>query len=134
NPGITTQHHLLLYAYFAVGIFSAMLMEYEVHFYSSGVIEEDWTKESLGENAAVATLGSTLGALLTCALLVLGAIVFLPRTIFPDALSTTLMPANLPFGPRTLNLALGGMLACIAGAAIETTLSGAYKICQFYHF
>lgn len=31
----------LLYAYFAVGIFSAMLMAYEVHFYSSGAIEED---------------------------------------------------------------------------------------------
>ena len=27
--------HTLLYAYFAVGIFSALLMEYEVHFYSS---------------------------------------------------------------------------------------------------
>src|SRR5881394_3456257 len=31
---------VLLYAYFAVGIFSALLMEYEVHFYSSGAIEE----------------------------------------------------------------------------------------------
>jgi manganese transport protein len=33
----------LRYWYFAVGIFSAMLMEYEVHFYSSGSLEEDWT-------------------------------------------------------------------------------------------
>src|SRR4051812_48622411 len=32
--------HLLVYAYFAVGIFSALLMEYEVHFYSSGAMEE----------------------------------------------------------------------------------------------
>jgi Mn2+/Fe2+ NRAMP family transporter len=122
-----------LYAYFAAGIFSAMLMEYEVHFYSSGAIEEDWGKENLGENVAVSTLGSSLGAVLTVALVVLGALVFLPRAIFPDALSTTLMPANLPFGPRTLQLALAGVLACVTGAAIETALSGAYNICQFYN-
>src|SRR5213075_1831439 len=79
---------VLLYAYFAVGIFSAMLMEYEVHFYSSGAIEEDWKAEDLGENIAVAGLGSTLGAVLTGALLVLGALTFLPRSIFPNALST----------------------------------------------
>src|SRR5438270_12779977 len=35
--------HTLLYWYFAVGIFSAMLMAYEVLFYSSGALEEDWT-------------------------------------------------------------------------------------------
>src|SRR5256885_7960699 len=49
--------HSLLYAYFAVGIFSALLMEYEVHFYSSGAIEEDWNTNDLGENFWVAGLG-----------------------------------------------------------------------------
>lgn len=127
------QHNLLLYAYFAVGIFSAMLMEYEVHFYSSGAIEEDWKVEDLGENVAVAGIGSALGALLTCALLILGAIVFFPRGIFPNAISTTALPAALPFGPRTLEMALVGILVCISGAAVETALSGAYNICQFYN-
>jgi manganese transport protein len=75
--------HLLLYAYFAVGIFSALLMEYEVHFYSSGAIEEDWTAKDLGENFVVAAFGSVLGAVLTMGLLVLGALVFLPRGISP---------------------------------------------------
>jgi Mn2+/Fe2+ NRAMP family transporter len=132
-PGGDT-HRLLLYGYFAVGIFSAMLMEYEVHFYSSGVIEEDWKAEDLGENAAVAMLGSTLGAILTVALLLLGALLFLPRAIFPDMLSTAVMPAALVFGPMSLKLALLGVLACVAGATIETGLSGAYNICQFYDF
>jgi manganese transport protein len=129
----TASYPLSLYAYFAVGIFSAMLMEYEVHFYSSGAIEEEWTEDSLGENVAVATLGSTFGAVLTCALVALGAIVFLPRGIFPENLSTTAMPVNLLFSPAVLNIAFGGMLACIGGAAIETALSGAYNICQFYN-
>src|SRR5262245_963150 len=39
-------HQTLRYWYFAVGIFSAMLMVYEVHFYSSGALEEDWTERT----------------------------------------------------------------------------------------
>jgi Mn2+/Fe2+ NRAMP family transporter len=128
------KHGLVLFAYFAVGIFSAMLMEYEVHFYSSGAIEEDWKAEDLGENFAVAGFGSTLGAVLTVALLLLGVLVFLPRSIFPNALSTAVMPAALTAGPTTLKLALAGIFACIGGAAIETALSGAYNVCQFYDF
>ena len=43
-------HQSALYAFFAVGIFSALLMAYEVHFYSSGAIEENWKPKDLGEN------------------------------------------------------------------------------------
>lgn len=122
----------LLYAYFGVGIFSAMLMEYEVHFYSSGAMEEDWKPKDLSENFMVASLGSILGSLLTVALLVLGALIYLPRGIFPDLLSTAVFAGSFPFAQKALMLALLGTLACIAGAAIETALSGGYNICQFY--
>jgi Mn2+/Fe2+ NRAMP family transporter len=125
--------HALLYWYFAVGIFSAMLMEYEVHFYSSGAIEEDWTTADLGENFMVASLGSALGSLLTVGLLALGALVFLPRGIFPQLLSTTSMAGAFPFARKALVLALIGTLACISGAAVETALSGAYNVCQFFN-
>jgi manganese transport protein len=125
--------HSLLYGYFAVGIFSALLMEYEVHFYSSGAIEEDWTKKDLGENFMVAGLGSLLGAVLTTGLLALGALVFLPRGIFPNTLSTTVIAGAFPFGPRALVLAILGVLACLSGAAIETALSGGYNVCQFFN-
>lgn len=123
----------LLYGYFAVGMFSALLMEYEVHFYSSGALEEDWTAKDLGENFMVASLGSVLGALLTTALLVLGVILFLPRGIFPDILSTTSMAGAFPFGHKALILALLGTMACLSGAAIETGLSGGYNLCQFFN-
>src|SRR5256714_8663189 len=107
-----------LYAYFAVGIFSALLMEYEVHFYSSGAIEEGWTAKDLPENTIVATTGIVLGSLLTCALLVLGAVVFLPRGVFPDMLSTTVLPVALPMGSTGLRIALIGILACVASAGV----------------
>ena len=125
--------HTLLYWYFGVGIFSAMLMEYEVHFYSSGAIEEDWTTDDLGENFMVASLGSVLGSLLTVGLLALGALVFLPRGIFPQLMSTTTMAGAFPFAKKALIVALLGTLACISGAAVETALSGAYNVCQFFN-
>jgi manganese transport protein len=124
--------HILLYAYFGVGIFSAMLMEYEVHFYSSGAIEEDWKPKDLGENFAVASFGSILGSLLTVGLLALGALIYLPRHIFPDLLSSAIFAGAFPFGRRALVVALLGTFACIAGASIETALSGGYNVCQFY--
>ena len=126
-------HGALLYGYFAVGVFSAVLMVYEVHFYSSGAIEEDWKTKDLSENFFVASLGATLGALLTAALLVLGALVFRPDGIFPEILSTSLIAEAFPFAHRALIIALLGSLACVSGAALETALSGAYNLCQFFN-
>ena len=125
--------HTLLYWYFAVGIFSAMLMEYEVHFYSSGAIEEDWTPKDLAENFLVAAFGSLLGSLLTVGLLALGVILFLPRAIFPQTLSTAVFSGAFPFAQRALIAAIVGCLACLAGATVETALSGGYNVCQFFN-
>ncbi|HXF11512.1 MAG TPA: divalent metal cation transporter, partial [Terriglobales bacterium] len=122
----------LLYAYFGVGIFSAMLMEYEVHFYSSGAMEEDWKPKDLSENFMVASLGSVLGSLLTVGLLILGALIYLPRGIFPDLLSSAVFGGAFPFAQKALMLALFGTLACIGGAAVETALSAGYNVCQFH--
>jgi Mn2+/Fe2+ NRAMP family transporter len=109
-----------------------MLMEYEVHFYSSGVIEERWKLEDLSENFAVASLGSVCGALLTVALLILGALLFLPRGIFPEHLSTATVAIAAPLGRRGMLFGLLGAMACMSGAAVETMLSGAYNFCQFF--
>jgi len=127
------KQQIFLYAYFAIGIFSAMLMEYEVHFYSSGAIEEEWKVKDLGENFMVASLGSILGSFLTVALMVLGAILFLPRQIFPQLLSTAVMAGAFPFAGKALMIAAVGAMACIGGAAVETALSGAYNVCQFFN-
>jgi Mn2+/Fe2+ NRAMP family transporter len=74
-----------------------------------------------------------LGAVLTIGLLLLGTLVFLPRGIFPEILSSTVLAGAFPFGQTALVLALLGTLACLGGAAIETALSGAYNLCQFFN-
>jgi Mn2+/Fe2+ NRAMP family transporter len=132
-PTLPQKGQLLLYSYFAVGIFSAMLMEYEVHFYSSGAMEEDWKPKDLGENFLVSAFGSVLGSVLTAALLVLGVLIFMPRGIFPEMLSTTATAGVFPFGEKALVVTLLGIVACLGGAAVETALSGAYNLCQFFN-
>ncbi len=107
-----------LHAYFAVGIFSALLMQYKVHAYPAG--------------GKAAISGATLGALVMCALLVLGAVVFLPRGIFPNLLSSLVLPAALPLGRTALWVALLGMLASFGGTAAQTAMSVGYNTCQFY--
>jgi manganese transport protein len=130
---VSGKQQILLYAYFAIGIFSAMLMEYEVHFYSSGAIEEEWKVKDLGENFMVASLGSILGSFLTVALMILGTMLFMPRRIFPQSLSSAVMAGAFPFTGKALVIAMLGAMACIGGAAVETALSGAYNVCQFFN-
>jgi manganese transport protein len=122
----------LVYAYFIVGLFSSILMPYEIYFYSSGGIEEKWTVKDLPFNLVNSALGFTLGALLAMALVIVGAVAFLPHGIDPHFPGTTSIPAAETLGVKGLLLALLGMLFAIGGAAVETALAGAYNLAQFY--
>jgi manganese transport protein len=103
-----------------------------VYFYSSGGVEEDWTPKDLLENKIITTVGFTLGMILSFALLILGAAYFLPKEIFPFTLGTAALSAASTMGRTGLLMGLIGMLCCIAGAAVETCLAGAYNVCQFF--
>jgi Mn2+/Fe2+ NRAMP family transporter len=122
----------LVHLYFVVGLFSAVLMPYEIYFYSSGAIEEKWTIEDLPTNFLNSVIGFTLGALLVMSLVIVGAQAFMPRGIDPQMLSSTVVPAAVAFGVKGVLLALLGMLFAIGGAAAETAMAGAYNVCQFF--
>jgi manganese transport protein len=121
-----------LYAYFIVGILSSVMMPYEVYFYSSGGIEEDWDVSDLPVNFAITNIGFVLGSGLAMALMVIGAAFFMPAGISPERLATTALSASSTFGRTGLLLGLFGMMFTIAGSAVETCLSGAYNICQYF--
>ncbi|MBV8759457.1 MAG: divalent metal cation transporter [Deltaproteobacteria bacterium] len=125
-------HDIVLYGYFIVGILSSVMMPYEVYFYSSGGIEDGWTKDDLGPNKINTIFGFSLGSLVSMALLVLGAELLMPRGIIPDTLGSTAMMVGIPFGKIGITLALVGMLTAVAGAATETALAGAYNYAQFF--
>jgi Mn2+/Fe2+ NRAMP family transporter len=121
----------MLYLYFVVGVFAAALMPYEVHFYSSGAIEEGWTESNLKENRLNAIVGYALGGLLACALVVVSGYLFHPLGVEPGDLGTVALPAQGAYGETGLLLALGGMMFCVGGAAIDSSFSASYNLAQF---
>jgi Mn2+/Fe2+ NRAMP family transporter len=120
-----------LYLYFVVGVFAAALMPYEVHFYSSGAIEEGWTEKNLKENRLNAIVGYALGGFLACALVIVSGFLFHPIGVDPGDLGTVALPAQASFGETGLLLALGGMMFCVGGAAIDSSFSASYNLAQF---
>jgi manganese transport protein len=120
-----------LYLYFVVGVFAAALMPYEVHFYSSGAVEEQWDQSSLGENRLNAVVGYALGGVLACALVVVSGYLFHPLGVEPGDLGTVALPAQGAYGETGLLLALGGMMFCVGGAAIDSSFSASYNLSQF---
>lgn len=123
-----------MYAYYVVGLFSSILMPYEIYFYSSGGIEDDWTPKDLTINKVTSGVGFTLGGLLTCALIGIGAMLYLPQHIVPQRLSAAVFGAAIPLGHWGFWLALGGIFFAIGGAAVETALAAGYNIAQFFDF
>ena len=121
----------MVYAYFVVGLLGAAMTPYEVYFYSSGGVEEEWTPKDLGLNRANAIIGYGLGGFLSAALMLTGATLFLERGISPEHLGTIALGAEVPLGTIGLVLAIVGILFAVGGASIDTVFSGAYNLAQF---
>jgi manganese transport protein len=121
----------LLYAYFAVGLLGAAMTPYEVYFYSSGAVEEQWGPKDLGLNKVNAMIGYGLGGFLSFALMIVGGSLFLDKRIEPQFLGSIALGAEVPLGQIGLLLALVGILFAVSGAAIDTLFSGAYNLAQF---
>ena len=121
----------LLYAYFAIGLLGAAMTPYEVYFYSSGAVEEQWGPKDLRLNKANAIIGYGLGGFLSFALMIVGGSLFLDKGIEPEFLGSIALGAEVPLGQIGLLLALVGILFAVGGAAIDTLFSGAYNLAQY---
>lgn len=122
---------LLLYAYFAVGILTSSMMPYELIFYSSGAIEEEWTSKQLMVNRLIAGIGFSFGFFVAGALMLNAAAKLAPLSIDPQLLGASALEAILPFGWWGGWIALFGMFFAVMGAAVETSMAIGYMICQF---
>ena len=86
------------WAYYAVALFGAAMTPYEVFFFSSGGVEEQWTAKDIGTMRANVFIGFPLGGLLSlaiagCAWLVLG-----PLWIEVDTLGQVALPVAEALG------------------------------------
>jgi Mn2+/Fe2+ NRAMP family transporter len=120
--------------YFAIALLGAAMTPYEVFFFSSGAVEEGWSRADLITNRLNVYIGFPLGGLLSLSLMV-GATLFLePRGIQPGHLSQAALPTVLALGKLGLAVLLVGFFAATFGAALETGLSCGYTIAQYFGF
>ncbi|MCU1457150.1 MAG: hypothetical protein JWL73_1242 [Actinomycetia bacterium] len=132
HPKVVSGEGHATYFYYAIALFGAAMTPYEVFFFSSGAVEEKWTKRDLGENKINVFLGFPLGAFLSLSLMALATIVLEPRGISVDKLGQAALPATLALGKVGLALVIVGFFAATFGAALETSLSAGYTVAQFF--
>ena len=94
----------MVYLYFVVGLLGAAMTPYEVYFYSSGAVEDRWGLKELGLNKVTAMIGYALGGSLSFALMIVSAVIFLPRGISPQFLGTPALVAEHEAIPVFLEL------------------------------
>jgi manganese transport protein len=132
HPSVPSGEGHPTYFYYAIALFGAAMTPYEVFFFSSGAVEEKWTKSDLVLNRANVYLGFPLGGLLSLALMAGAAIVFHPLGIGVDTLSQVALPTTLAVGKVGLAFVIVGFVACTFGAALETALSCGYTVSQYF--
>jgi Mn2+/Fe2+ NRAMP family transporter len=120
------------YGYFAVALFASAMTPYEVFFFSSGGVEENWTRKDLITEKTNVFIGFPLGGLLALAVMGTSAVVFEPLLVSADSFAQTALPAAIGLGKLGLALAILGMFAATFGAAMETGLSTGYTIAQYF--
>ena len=132
QPWVAASDSPLSYWYFAVALFGAAMTPYEVFFFSSGAVEEKWTRKDLGTERANVFVGFPLGGILSLAIAGCAAVVLLPQAIEVTSLSQVVLPVAQAGGQLALAFVIVGILAATFGAALETTLSSGYTLAQFF--
>jgi Mn2+/Fe2+ NRAMP family transporter len=132
HPSIPASEDFASYAFFVIALLGAAMTPYEVFFFSSGAVEEGWTRQELAVNRANVYLGFPLGGLLSLAIMTTAALVMKPRGISVDSLAQLTLPIGLTIGKIGVAFLLIGMFAAIFSAALETSLSAGYTVAQFF--
>ena len=121
-----------VYFYYAIALFGAAMTPYEVFFFSSGGVEEKWTKKDIRTERVNVFIGFPLGGLLSLCIAAVAALVLLPAHIQVDSLAQVGLPVAVSVGKLGLALAILGFVAATVGAALETSLSCGYTVAQYF--
>src|SRR6185312_12311269 len=110
------------YFYYAIALFGAAMTPYEVFFFSSGAVEERWTRSDLALNRANVYVGFPLGGVLSLSIMAMAALVLAPLHISVDTLPQVALPVAATTGKIALACVILGIFAATFGAALETGL------------
>jgi Mn2+/Fe2+ NRAMP family transporter len=131
-PSKPADEPLPTYFYYAIALFGAAMTPYEVFFFSSGAVEERWTRKDIVTSRVNVFVGFPLGGLLSVAIAACAALVLLPAGIQVDTLGQVGLPVAVAAGKIALAVAIVGFVAATFGAALETGLSTGYSIAQYF--
>jgi Mn2+/Fe2+ NRAMP family transporter len=131
HPSIGEHETPFTYAFFGIALFGAAMTPYEVFFFSSGAVEEGWTRRDLATNRLNVYIGFPLGGLLSLAIMAIASEVFRPIGVSVATLPQVVLPVAVVLGKLGLAIALLGIFAATFGAAIETGLSAGYTLAQY---
>lgn len=124
-------HHPAHFWFVTVSILGALISPYLFWFYSSGAVEDHWGQEHVGTNRMVAVVGMGFGSAVAAAVVVVSAIVFLPRAIVIDRYEQVALglTAALGGGWGFYLFAASLAVACM-GAGVGVTLTIPYVLAQ----
>jgi Mn2+/Fe2+ NRAMP family transporter len=124
-------HDAAHYWFITISILGALISPYLFYFYSAGAVEDGWTEEHLFANRVVAGVGMTFGSVIACSVLIIAAMVLLPRGIQVDDYTQVVLGLTSALGGSwgfyLFAASLG--IACL-GAALEVALAIPYVLAQ----
>ncbi|MBV8929321.1 MAG: divalent metal cation transporter [Mycobacteriaceae bacterium] len=132
HPAVAEAQPVAAYLFMCVSLLGAYMTPYQFEFYSSGALEQSWTGEDFKTNRASAIVGTVFGGAITIGLMVAAALVLYPRQQAVHTLHDAATPVTTAFGTAGLVLFAVGTFAVSTAAGLETALSGAYSLCQYY--
>jgi Mn2+/Fe2+ NRAMP family transporter len=124
------EHDAGRYWFIAVSILGASITPSLMFFYSSGAIEDKWDKSYLGANRVIAGIGMGFGTVISMAVLIVAALVLLPRGIEVQHYWELRSLLQYVFGRWGLALICASLAIACIGAALEITLAIAYMVAQ----
>jgi Mn2+/Fe2+ NRAMP family transporter len=131
HPSVPEDDSHTAYWYYAIALFGAAMTPYEVFFFSSGGVEENWSVKSLRTMRSNVFIGFPLGGLLSLAIAAAATIVLRPAQVQVDTLGQIALPVVQATGKIGLAFLLIGFFAATFGAACETGLSIGYSVAQY---
>lgn len=132
HPSVPTGEGHPTYFFYAVSLFGACLVPYQVVFFSSGGREEKWSPGSVTEMRMNSIIGFPLGGLLSIAIMFAAVPVLQPRGVDVAHLGQVALPVSQALGVTGLAIALLGFFAATFAAGAECALSTGYLISQYF--
>lgn len=133
HPSLPSGEGLPTLLFFAISLLGAQATPYETFFFSSGAVEQGWTKsKSMPDLRANILIGFPLGGLLAIAIQALSMLVLQPRSISVHHLTDSIAPVTLSLGKIGLAIAILAVFAVTFGATMETLMGTAYITSQYF--